>query len=225
MNASEFSGDDLVVVYSSASEVYFADDNWGEAANQAGFRCPRSLRRRPNPVNVPMKVVLSHVPKHVYVGVIARLGGCLIVHSDLIQHFVPEWLESHCYILPTYDQAGRHLVNLSCVFRKRDEEIIRGPADSKVCLCGVCGGLGYSPAGGQYLLREYWPGGLGLKVVSDEVICTRAFFDEVIKPMGLKRLVSERLPLREEPIDGLPAPYVELVAEVRRRGWVTPSGA
>jgi hypothetical protein len=49
-------------------------------------------------------------------------------------------------------------------------------------------------------------------------VCAAGFFEDVIMPRGLPKITGDRIALVDEPNDGLPADYSELVGEVRRRG-------
>jgi hypothetical protein len=71
-----------------------------------------------------------------------------------------------------------------------------------------------------YLLRRYWDGSDDATVICEEVVCTPAFAKAAVSSKRFKNLVGHARDVQDEPEDGLPADYDEMVAEVRRLGWV-----
>ena len=77
----------------------------------------------------------------------------------------------------------------------------------------------YAWAGKQYLLRRYWDGSDGITLLDENLLCTPDYFHDVIGPKHFKSLKAESRELVDEPRDGLPADFNEMLDVVRARGW------
>lgn len=124
--------------------------------------------------------------------------------------------------LPVVTAAGQRVEGFRLVVPDSPLGHIRGDTTSSIKACGTCGRLRYwaRPERGRYLLRRYWDGRGGWALISGELYCTPKFFRDRLEGLrhGHKRLRFEASGrFVDEPTDGLPADYEELVRAVRAR--------
>jgi hypothetical protein len=205
-------------LFSSGQEGFVAAPEWLPDITKAGIRCPYCEGIRPESRNKHLEVIICGVPRNCVNSTVSAFWGGQIFRCDLIEVIGKNMLDDLCFSLPVRDRHGKECEDFQFLIEKKPRGVFRGTSESDVGLCPECGRLLYWPMPKPYLLRRYWDGTGGVTVMNDDILCTPDYFREVLGPKHFPRLKGESRALADEPLDGLPADYDEMVAELRRQG-------
>jgi len=213
----------LKYVYSRGSDGFNASEAWCEHLIRGGTRCSVCHALRDKGIDQLDAVVVEHRPAGVVIGTVSGLHSGLVVRQDLIDLIGVQRLGDLFHFKPVVLEMGRTLADFQYLVEKTPRGCFRGQQDSRIELCEECGRLLYwpMPLDKWYILRNYWDGNEGVTILDHHLLCTPEYYRDVLDPRRFSRLRSEDHVFADLPSDGFPVGYADLVAEVRRRGWIT----
>jgi hypothetical protein len=206
-------------LFTPGQEAFHSPPEWQGELRRLGIRCAQCGGIRPDARDKLSVLVITNVPRSRVQGPGSFWGG-MILRSDLIDLIGRPKVQKLCRFVPIEDERGKEVPDFWFLMEHKRRGQFRGSKDSMIGICKVCGRLGYWPQGAWYLLRCYWDGSDGITLLDDKILCTPEYFRDVIGPMHLRYLKGESRTFSDEPQDGLPADYDEMIAEIRVRGWV-----
>jgi hypothetical protein len=148
-------------------------------------------------------------------------GGC--GHVQLFStHFIDvvglELVERTAYLGQLLDAAGFEHARYRTVVCKDDSVVVRGLEGSSIKLGKQCWPIGarggYATMKEKYVIRRELP--REPFFLSDgRTFCTPEFYEKRIQPAKLCRVDAHKIPILDEPLDGLPARTDELKAYLK----------
>jgi hypothetical protein len=125
-------------------------------------------------------------------------------------------------IVPVVDAAGNSAEgHIGLIPHDRRSAIRSKDERCPAALCHECGRLlywpGWPPSANWQVLQRDWEEESELGYIGDCILCSETFWKEVLEPAKFPRIKGHKIAVVDEPPDGLPADYDEMLAELRRR--------
>jgi hypothetical protein len=211
-------------LYSSSSEGFAADRDWIEQIRREGIACSLcafiyqdQLRR------FSQLVVSNRKAPAIHKGSVSWMARGVVLSHRLIDVLGKSLVQEAADLFPIVNKMGKNMESHVFLVPAPVQGIVRGPGGPPPPgICAICGRLRYWPGpeySDRYLLRRYWTEGAKFKFMAGQLIVDASFYEKEVKPLKLGKLVAYKLPLIDEPRDGLPADYTELVNCLRER-WI-----
>jgi hypothetical protein len=140
-----------------------------------------------------------------------------VMSHELIDLIGRRGMRRSCHFFPIRGSNGYAHNTHAYLVAKQIVGCLRDTDGTASSLCPQCGCLLY-PAGADewYLLRRYWPGRAVFLLLDYAALCRADVFENTLLSRDLARLAGTEVPLADEPQDGLPADYMQLLAAVKR---------
>jgi hypothetical protein len=192
--------DTLYLAYTKARAPVYAEETW-----ESAFRKKYPCLHRPSdkPMDVTVAWPIDDAPLNVIMVV-----GLHVIRSDLLEALRP-FAEKHLLFANLYCPSGESIDRFRVVGSTGKMRIRGGPTSTRD-FCPRCGQFLYYPRGRWYLLRSDLTGqpvysGEGLMgLVVNEKLYNR------IRARRFRKLGLRAIPVRDEPLDGLPADLSKL---------------
>jgi hypothetical protein len=207
-------------LYSSGQIGFVEDAEWIRELRKQRISCSHCDALRPEARHSISTMYLSSVPRRkIPVGRVL-LGGVMI-HRSLLEIIGVDRFRDTCRYLPVRQYHTSKDSDFVCLIDNKRRGAFRGDFSSRIGLCEVCGRLLYWPCGVRYLLRNNWDGTGGITVMGSDLICTPEYYEEVLKPHKPPLLRAENCLLidTDDPPDGLPVNFDEMIERIRELGW------
>jgi hypothetical protein len=197
---------------------FVALSGWRSELTRQGIRCGHCEGIRPDAIGRLDRVLVGAARPEREAGRVSALWGGYAIRSDLAERIGPAKLRELCISIPMFDKDGILLRDFQFYVERKPRGAWRGGPESRFGLCKECGRLGYSTVGQRYLLRRYWDGSDGITMICGEIVCTGEFARRVVGIAQFSNLEADVFALQDDPADGLPAEYDDMINEIRRRG-------
>jgi hypothetical protein len=208
---------DLFSLWSTDEEGFVASPEWRGEMTKRDLRCGHCHALRRDTFDQIDQVVICGNPRRLSFGLASACWGGLIIRANLVKLIGEQRLMSTCSSVPVSLENGKVVDDLRFYVERRPHACRRGGAESQIGLCMQCDRLLYWPQPAGYLLKHYW-GDERVRVLDYQVICTADFVASLASDRAFRTLKADIVPVKEEPEDGLPAQYNDMVSEIRRRG-------
>jgi hypothetical protein len=207
--------------------AFHADPSWRDRQRQLGIICPRCNNLRHDRIgDVDQLVVTCEVPDAGHFTGVWDYGGAVpkLLSKKVLVALSSAGIDRIGRIVRIVTSNGVLIDSHAALVAHGVPGTIRTRAPDPPSICAECGHFGYWPnwpPSKWQLLRSYWPTGAELVLIGNWLLCSDDLWAQTIEPLKLPRVKGHKVALVDEPADGLPADYDELVAEVRRRGWIS----
>jgi hypothetical protein len=214
--------DKLFELCSSGPDGFVADRAWVEDLQAKGLACNRCAAISPDQAKgFTSLVVTNRKNPPIHVGNTAWLSCGVTLSQRLIDLLDESEVTSWGGIYPIVNSAGFIFDSDKFLLPNRSSSgIVRGPGGPPLpTVCAICGRLRYWPGPVQnqrYILRRYWNPKKRFTLLGERVVCEPQYFREVIQPLNLSRLVGAKVKVIDEPRDGLPADFGEMIKHLPR---------
>lgn len=207
---------------SRARDGFIADNDWIDSLKRQRMLCRICGGVRPDAPAILDVAYVNNKPREDAFGRIAKLGIGVALNVRLIELIGERLLRHLCHFVTIKNVDGYIHKNHYLLIEKLPKAIFRGTKKSRIGICRECGRLLYWPVPWNewYLLRQYWNNDCDVTFLDQEIVCTPAFYNSILKTQKLPLLTYRRIRIAEVAEDGLPEGLEELVHSIRQNGWI-----
>jgi hypothetical protein len=201
---------------------YRVAPRWRDQQRDLGVVCPQCERVRPERVGDIQRVVVQESsPTGGDFSSIIRFAGAEVLSARAVDVISHERLLRIGRLVPIISAAGHVIDTHVALLGVSSRAVIRGPNPDAPSICRSCGDLKYWPGWPPtkwYLLRRYWDERGELMLNNNFLLYSESLWKQVVEPKQMPGVKAHKVALVDEPTDGLPADFDEMITEIRRRG-------
>jgi hypothetical protein len=211
---------DLFELHTSGPDGFIADRTWVKDLQSKKIACWRCTAIYPDQrVNITQLVVNNPKSPPIHLGSAAWLSCGITLSRQLIDVLGHDTVKAWGSLHPIINTAGTTIDSQMLLLPERSMNgCIRGPeGPPPPSTCVSCGRLRYWPGPIQterYLLHQYWEPAKQVLMLNETIICESAFWQKKIQPLKLKRLFAAKIKITDEPRDGLPADFHQMLQKL-----------